>query len=225
VRIDLFWYSALEVWSNTYCHTQGMQMTMGTLTDWLRNVTKGFIGPVARLLGRLGLSPNGLTILGCLLNIAVGVVIATGRLQLGGFLLVAASAFDAIDGTLARQMSQATKFGAFLDSVLDRVSESAILAGIAWWYMGQPGRVEEMLAYITIIGSLLVSYTRARAEGISVECKGGLFTRVERAIVLIAALILRLTPWALGLLAVGTLATTVWRIVHVYRASKGVLLA
>ncbi len=198
--------------------------TMGTFTDWLRGVTKKIIGPVARFLGRLGLSPNALTVLGCLLNIGVGVVIATGRLQLGGFLLIFASAFDAIDGTLARQMGQATKFGAFLDSVLDRVSESATLLGIAWWYMGQSARVEEMLAYVTIVGSLLVSYTRARAEGISVECKGGYFTRVERAIVLIAALILGLTPWALGLLAVGTVATTIWRIVYVYRASKGALL-
>jgi len=198
--------------------------TMGTFTDWLRGVTRNIIGPVARFLGRLGLSPNALTVIGCLLNIGVGVVIASGRLRLGGFLLILASAFDAIDGTLARQMGQATKFGAFLDSVLDRVSESAALLGIAWWYMGQPGRMEEMLAYVAIVGSLLVSYARARAEGIGVECKGGYFTRVERAIVLIAALILGLTPWALGLLAIGTLATTVWRIVHVYRASKGQLL-
>lgn len=198
--------------------------TMGTFTDWLRSVTKDLIGPVARFLGRLGLSPNALTILGCLLNIGVGIVIATGRFPLGGLLLIFASAFDAIDGTLARQMGQTTKFGAFLDSVLDRVSESATLLGIAWWYMGQPGRVEETLAYITIVGSLLVSYTRARAEGISVECKGGYFTRVERAIVIIAALVLGLTPWALGLLAVGTVVTTIWRIVHVYQASKGALL-
>jgi len=198
---------------------------MGTFTDWLRRVTAGILVPVARFLGRLGLSPNGLTILGCLLNIGVGVVVATGRFRLGGFLLIIASLFDAIDGTLARQIGQATTFGAFLDSVLDRVSESAILLGIAWWYMEQPGRLEEMLAFVAIVGSLLVSYTRARAEGISVQCKVGFLTRVERTIIMIAALILGLTPWALGLLAIGTVVTTLWRIVHVYRATKGQILA
>jgi CDP-diacylglycerol--glycerol-3-phosphate 3-phosphatidyltransferase len=217
----------LEIWriSVLVSTLAGMLMIMGTFTDWLRNVTKGIIGPVAGFFGRLGLSPNRLTILGCLLNIGVGVVVATGRLQLGGFLLIVASAFDAIDGTLARQMGQTTKFGAFLDSVLDRVSESAILLGIAWWYLSQPGHIEEILAYMAIVGSLLVSYTRARAEGIAIECKVGFLTRVERAIVLIVALILGLVPWGLGFLAVGTLVTTVWRIVHVYRASKEQLLS
>jgi len=189
-------------------------------TEWLRKVTRGITVPVANWLGRIGLSANALTIIGCLLTIAVGVVIATGRLRLGGWGLILAAGLDGMDGTLARQTGKPTKFGAFLDSVLDRVSESAVLLGLAWWYMGQPGRVEEFLAYIAIVGSLLVSYARARAEGIGVECKVGLLTRVERSVVIIAALILGLTPLALWILAIGTVLTALHRMVHVYTHTR-----
>jgi len=186
-------------------------------TDWLRKTLRGIIEPLAAFLGRLGLSANAITILGCLMSIGVAAVLATGRLQLGGALLIVAAGVDGLDGSLARLNGGATRFGALLDSVLDRVSESAIFLGLAWWYVGQPGIVEEMLAYVAGAGSLLVSYVRARAEGIGVPCKVGLFTRVERSILLIAALILGLTVPALWILAVGTWLTTIHRIVAVYR--------
>lgn len=185
-------------------------------TEWIRKVTKGFITPIAAFLARFGISANALTVLGCLLNIALGFVIATGRLRLAGFCLIIAAGIDGIDGALARQIGRPTKFGAFLDSVLDRLSESAVLLGLAWWYMSQPGRLEEILAYVTLVGSTMVSYTRARAEGIGVDCEVGLFTRVERCIILIAALILGVTSQALWLLAVGTMITTIHRILFVY---------
>jgi len=186
------------------------------LTAWIRKVTNWFIIPLANFLARAGISANALTILGCVLNVALGAVIATGRLRLAGFCLIAAAGIDGVDGALARQMGRPTKFGAFLDSVLDRLSESAVLLGIAWWYMGQPGYIEEILAYVTIVGSTMVSYTRARAEGIGVDCEVGLFTRMERCIVIIAALILGVTSQALWLLAIGTMITTIHRIVFVY---------
>jgi len=186
------------------------------LTAWIRKVTNWFIIPLANFLARAGISANALTILGCVLNVALGAVIATGRLRLAGFCLIAAAGIDGVDGALARQMGRPTKFGAFLDSVLDRLSESAVLLGIAWWYMGQPGYIEEILAYVTIVGSTMVSYTRARAEGIGVDCEVGLFTRMERCIIIIAALILGVTSQALWLLAIGTMITTIHRIVFVY---------
>jgi len=186
------------------------------LTAWIRKVTNWFIIPLANFLARAGISANALTILGCALNVALGAVIATGRLRLAGFCLIAAAGIDGVDGALARQMGRPTKFGAFLDSVLDRLSESAVLLGIAWWYMGQPGRIEEILAYVTLVGSTMVSYTRARAEGIGVDCEVGLFTRMERCIIIIAALILGVTSQALWLLAIGTMITTIHRIVFVY---------
>jgi len=186
-------------------------------TEWLRKVSRGIVQPLARLLSRLGISANIVTILGCLLTVGVATVLATGRLQLGGILLIAAAGIDGLDGSLARLNGRATRFGAFLDSVLDRISESAVLLGLAWWYLGQPGIAEELLAYIAIAGSFMVSYARARAEGIGVPCRVGLFTRVERSVLLIVALILGLTVPALWILAVGTWLTTIHRIVAVYQ--------
>jgi CDP-diacylglycerol--glycerol-3-phosphate 3-phosphatidyltransferase len=104
------------------------------------------------------------------------------------------------------------------------VSESAILLGLAWWYMGQPGMIEELLAYITIVGSFLVSYTRGRAEGLGVDCKVGLFTRVERTLVLIIALLLGVPEAGLWLLAVGTPLTAFHRMMYVYMQTKNLPL-
>lgn len=188
-------------------------------TEWLRKISRGIVQPLARFLARLGISANALTVLGCLLTIAVAVVLATGRLRLGGVLLIAAASIDGLDGSLARLNGKPTRFGAFLDSVLDRVSESAVFLGLAWWYLGQPGIVEEMLAYIAIAGSFMVSYARARAEGIGVPCKVGLFTRVERSVLLVVALILGFPVPALWILAVGTWITTIHRIVAVYQCA------
>jgi CDP-diacylglycerol--glycerol-3-phosphate 3-phosphatidyltransferase len=189
-------------------------------TDWVRKITQGIVNPIAALLGRLGFTANALTLVGCLLNIGVGVVIATGQLQLGGVLLIATASFDAFDGVLARMRGQPTKFGAFLDSVLDRVSEAAVLLGLGWWYLGQGDRVAVMLVYVALLGSILVSYARARAEGIGVACKEGLLTRIERAILTIAGLILGLMVPVLWLLAVGTIVTAIHRVIHVYRVAK-----
>lgn len=189
-------------------------------TAWLRKVTHKIIAPIAAALARLGVPANTITILGSVFTIIVALLIALGHLRLGGVLLIGAASIDALDGAVARQMGRATKFGAFLDSVLDRVSESAVLLGLAWWYMGQPGQIEEILAYVAIVGSMLVSYARARGEGIGVDCEVGLFTRVERAILIIAALILGLTTPALWVLAVGTTITAIHRIVHVYLQVK-----
>ena len=190
-------------------------------TAWLRRVFKGSIDGIARLLGRAGVSADAVTILGSALSVGVGLLIAGGLLRLGALGLVLASVFDAFDGTLARQNGKPTKFGAFLDSVLDRVSESAMLLGLGWWHMRQGQQVESLLAHVAIVGSLLVSYTRARAEGLGIDCKVGIFTRVERCIVLALALFFRVTSPALWLLAIGTLLTAVHRVLHVYAQVKG----
>lgn len=195
-------------------------------TDWLRRITKGIIEPIAAFLARHGIHANTLTIFGCALNILVGVIVGLGHLRWGGILLILASAFDALDGTVARRVGRPTKFGAFLDSVLDRVSESAVLLGIALWYIKSPDVWGELLAYIAIVGSMLVSYTRARGEGLGVSTKVGLLTRVERCIVLIIGLVFpRLLLPVLGVLALGTVWTTIHRILDVYRQVKDQPLA
>jgi len=191
-------------------------------TEWLRKVTRGVVEPIVTVFARVGIHANTLTLIGCLLNIVVAVVIATGHIRLGGILLIGASAFDALDGTLARRVQRPTKFGAFLDSVLDRVSEAAILLGIAWWYLHleQPNMVGAFLAYVAIVGSTMVSYARARGEGLGISSKVGLLTRVERCLVLIVGLVFHLVMPALWILAVGTTLTTIHRIVDTYLKLK-----
>src|SRR4030042_3497134 len=100
-------------------------------TEWLRKVTRWIAVPIANFLTRIGISANALTIIGCILTIVVATTIVMGHLRWGGALLIVAAALDGLDGTVARQKGKPTKFGAFLDSVLDRISESAILLGLA----------------------------------------------------------------------------------------------
>jgi CDP-diacylglycerol--glycerol-3-phosphate 3-phosphatidyltransferase len=189
-------------------------------TQWLRTTFRGFIDSGAAFFGRLGMHANTLTILGCLLQLGAGVIVATGHLSLGGVVLAATAVFDAFDGALARQRGGATRFGAFLDSNLDRVAESGVLLGLAWYFMNQPGQVEEFLVYAALVGSWMVSYARARAESLGIQCKDGLFTRVERTIALILGLV---TGWivpVLWILAIGTVLTALHRMVSVYLQTR-----
>ena len=191
------------------------------LTDWVRRVTKWFIVPIAAALGRLGISPNLLTVIGFVLNIGVAYVLALGRFRLGGILVLLVAGFDALDGTLARETRRVSRFGAFLDSVMDRLSESTVYAGLLVYYMLRGASKEVFLIYLGVIGSLLVSYARARAEGVGVQCKVGILTRVERVAVLVIALLLDKVQIALWILAILANATAFQRIYYVWRMTRG----
>ena len=138
------------------------------ISQWMRRVTRWFLVPAARFIGRMGISPNLLTLTGFVLNIGVAYVLAVGNLQVGGLLVLVAAAFDALDGAVARETKHTSRFGAFLDSVLDRFSESTIYGGLLILYMREGNSELALLIYVAIIGSLLVSYARARAEGVRV---------------------------------------------------------
>jgi CDP-diacylglycerol--glycerol-3-phosphate 3-phosphatidyltransferase len=168
----------------------------------------------------LGLSPNAVTVLGFLLTLAVSGVLATGQLPLAGALLIVTLAFDAVDGSLARITGQTTAFGAFLDSTLDRWAEVAIYVAILWVYVQANDDLGAMLAITALAMSLLVSYTRARAEGIGLQCKEGLFTRFERLVVLILGLLTGLLTWALAFIALLAGVTAVQRIVVTWKAAQ-----
>ncbi len=187
------------------------------LSERLREWTQGVRAPIARVLGGLGISPNGLTVLGYLLNLLVAYVLATGRLQVGGILVALAALFDALDGAVAREMGQTSTFGAFFDSVMDRFSEATVLFGLFLWYSQIGARTELALIYVTIVGSLMVSYARARAEGLGVQCKVGLLTRFERVALLIIGLLIRRVPLVLWVMAVLTNFTALQRTYHVWR--------
>jgi CDP-diacylglycerol--glycerol-3-phosphate 3-phosphatidyltransferase len=179
----------------------------------------------ARFLGRLGFSPNGLTILGSLLTASVGLLAAQGWFLAAGICLWLFSATDTLDGALARATDRVSVFGAFLDSVCDRYAEAAVFFGLVWWYQSTGNAFGVALAYLALVGSLMVSYARARAEGVGLQAaEVGWFQRPERIIAL--GIGLMLAPFVpgillvvLGLLAVLTTVTVLQRVVHVARTS------
>jgi CDP-diacylglycerol--glycerol-3-phosphate 3-phosphatidyltransferase len=187
-----------------------------SLAEWARDAAQVFTVPMARVLARWRVHPNTLTLLGCLLTIGVGGVLASGRLVLGGWLLAIVAPIDALDGALARVTGRTSRFGAFLDSTLDRVSEAVLFLCLAAHYLWRGATTEVLLAFLALIGANLVSYTRARAEANGYSCKVGIFTRLERTAVLAIGLILDIPTIALWVLAIGSNLTALWRILHVY---------
>jgi|SRR5581483_4456199 len=183
-------------------------------------------------LARLGVTPNMLTGIGLLLSIVTALVIAQGYLFAGGWLVLFAGIFDMFDGAMARVRNAATTFGAFLDSTLDRYSESIILFGLLYYALQRPGLQNAfwpmpheqswMIAFIfvAVVGSLMVSYTKARAEGLGIECKTGLLARPERVIILAIGLLTNTSIWALALLAVFSHVTSVERMISVWRSTR-----
>ncbi len=187
------------------------------LSKYVRPILVGSLNALARQLHAWGVTPNGVSIVGFLLTILASGLLAAGELFWGGVLLILASSCDMIDGSLARYTAQESKFGAFLDSTLDRYSESITLLGLVVYYASSPDRqIQLFLIFLALIGSWMVSYTRARAEGLQIECKVGILQRPERIFILIAGLILGWMMPVLWILAVFTNITAVQRIYEVY---------
>ena len=180
---------------------------------------------IVRPLAALGLTPNMATFLGLLLNSVAAVILATVTLRIGGAALLIAGAFDMVDGALARVRNQKTTFGAFFDSTLDRFSEGIVLLGVIVYALRRTHPLPHTiwlvsLTYVAGLGSLMVSYTRARAEGLGLECKSGLMARPERVLLLGLGLILGGASWLLwtmAILAVTATFTSVQRIFAVWR--------
>lgn len=179
------------------------------------------VQPIVSVLARMGMTPNMLTVTGFFLNAGVGLVIALGQPQLAGVLLILTSGFDLLDGALAKATGKGSKFGAFLDSTLDRYSEAIVLLGLLWLSLQRVQTQDVYLIYIVVVGSLLVSYTRARAEGLGLECRVGLLGRPERIAVLCVGLIFNWVTVALIILAVFSHVTALQRIVHVQSSTRG----
>jgi CDP-diacylglycerol--glycerol-3-phosphate 3-phosphatidyltransferase len=175
------------------------------------------VNPVALAIARTGVTPNTLTLLGFLGNLGAAVLVARGEFLAGGLVVLAASALDLLDGALARATGRVTRFGGVLDSVLDRLSEAAVLAALVFYYAGLHRREEVALAFAAAVGSMMVSYMRARAEGAGLDLREGLFTRPERVIVLALGLIIDQTRVALWILAVLANLTALQRLYVVWR--------
>ncbi len=181
------------------------------------------VGP-AVFLGRLGFTPNALTVIGSALTASVGLLIAQGWFVAAGVCLFLFSVTDTLDGALARATNRVSLFGAFLDSVCDRYAECFVFFGLVWWYQSTGNSVGVLLSYVALVSSLMVSYSRARAEGIGLQAADvGWFQRPERIILLglgllggaFAPVVLLVV---LAILAVLTTVTVLQRVVHVWRA-------
>jgi CDP-diacylglycerol--glycerol-3-phosphate 3-phosphatidyltransferase len=171
--------------------------------------------PFGRAFARAGVHPNTLTSAGLLLTAAAALAVATGRPVLAGVLLILGGAMDVFDGAVARAAGSSTPFGGFYDSVSDRLSDGMILAGIAFAVADRPRLLALTLASLVL--AEVTSYVRARAESIDLDCGVGLLERAERALLIIAGLLIApLFELVLWLLAVGGLVTVVQRIHHVW---------
>lgn len=152
------------------------------------------IDPFVKLLVKIGFTPNTVTVIGFILNIGVAVVFVAGAEKTNrgdlsyvgwaGALILFAGLFDMLDGQVARLGKMSSSFGALLDSVLDRYSELFMFLGICYYLIAQHYFISSLFAFIGLIGSMMVSYTRARAEGLGIECKGGLMQRPERIVLI-----------------------------------------
>ncbi|MGD1048401.1 MAG: CDP-alcohol phosphatidyltransferase family protein [Candidatus Krumholzibacteriaceae bacterium] len=190
----------------------------------VKNRLRGLLDPVVSLLMRIGVPPTAVTVAGLVLSLAGAFAIARGAFIAGGVLVIVSGICDTLDGSLARRTGRESAFGAFIDSTIDRVAELACFGALVVYYAGrgEAGRAGLVLAIVALAGSFLTSYTRARAEGLGLECRVGLLERPERVALLVLGLLLgaRALLVVIACLAVLTMVTSVQRIVHVYRLSS-----
>ncbi len=178
------------------------------------------LNPLVNLLARLGVTPNTLTWIGLLICAGSGVLAAIGLYPLAGWVSLFGGGFDMLDGSLARATNQASKFGALLDSTMDRYGEIFLLGGIVVSATNRAAVAEVVLAFAAVAGSLMVSYVKARAEGLGFSCDVGILTRAERVIILGVALIIGQVLPALVVVAVLANVTAFQRLAHVWKAAS-----
>ena len=218
----------------------------GALKERMKRAAHGAIDPLVRGLARTGVTPDIITVTGLGFSLVAAIAFLDGAFRAGAAFLAVSGVFDLLDGQLARNRGHVTRFGAFLDSTLDRLGEAVVLAGIAGFYLvhlvrltGDPMLLMDELdrgleprtwavlgltAVLALIGSFLVSYTRARAEGLGLECRVGWFERPERLGLLILAGLFGVgpaMPAALILLTLLSFVTATQRVAHVWKQTRG----
>ena len=198
-------------------------MSEGALSDRMRKWFQPILLPSARFLGRLGLTPNMLTILGMVAYAGGAIILAMGHPDWCAVILIAFGPLDVLDGTLARDSGLESEFGAFLDATVDRYEEFFVYTGLLYYLLAhlQKGAVAAVLVITALSGSLFVSYTRAKAEALGFECSGGILTRFERIVLFILAIVTGWIEPVLVIISVFTFVTTFQRTVVVtkqYRA-------
>ncbi len=191
-----------------------------TVTRAIGELFRWVLDRIVLALAATGVNPNLLTFLGLLINVQAAVLFAAGRFAAAGSVMILAGLFDMVDGRVARAQSRVTKFGAFFDSVIDRYSDLSLFLGLLVYYARVNRFSYAILVGVAMAGSVMVSYTRARAESLIPSGKAGFWERPERIVLMIfGALGNRMAP-VLWLLAVGPNITVIHRIVHTRKETR-----
>jgi CDP-diacylglycerol--glycerol-3-phosphate 3-phosphatidyltransferase len=190
------------------------------LARFRKTAEKYCTDPVVNLLAKTGVTPNALTWFGFLIAVGTAVLAALGYMLAAGLVVLFGSYFDMLDGSLARKKGKVSRFGEVLDSTLDRLSEGFLLIGLLYWFSVEGSTLGVVLAGFTLLSSLVVSYIRAKAEIMKLECTEGLFTRPERVIVLAIGLLINQVVIALAVVAALSAFTVGQRLFHVWRQLK-----
>lgn len=192
-----------------------------TPSEFLRQQTGGLIARIGKWGVRLGLHPDAITLTGLACTLAAAWLAAQGQFLAAGLVLLLSSPLDALDGAVARAMNRRTRFGALLDSTTDRYADGFLFAALAYFFSTSSQPAGLILALLALIGSFQVSYVRARAEGLDIgSIRDGLFDRLVRLVILIAALITGLVLPGLVVLAVGTHLTALHRLYIGWKATR-----
>ncbi len=188
-----------------------------TFTDLCRQKLGFIINFFAKIFLKLGLTANMMTILGCMGHIIAFWLIYNGKFLASGILLFLFACFDVVDGTMARMSNdgKGTEFGAVLDSVTDRISEFLCLAGIIMYYSVRGETIWVAVCLVTVIGSFLVPYTRAKGELYGLDMRLGILTRVERYLVLVISLLVGYPNIGMAIIAVFSNITALQRMIHI----------
>ncbi len=192
-----------------------------SFTNFLRFVFKGFLDTVGGFLIKIGLTPMAITIIGVIGNFISAFFIANGQIWVGGLIMLIMTPFDALDGTMARLKGESSEWGAFVDSVSDRYSELAILGGLVYYFATQGNVSATVATFAAAAGSVLVSYTKARASSLNFDADTGLLTRVERYLILAPLLVFNQPAAAVWIIAVLSNITALQRIWRVRRQAHG----
>jgi CDP-diacylglycerol--glycerol-3-phosphate 3-phosphatidyltransferase len=197
---------------------------MTKLASFRKVIAEYISKPIVRLLSRTPLTPNTVTWIGFGITVIAGALVVTEHLLAAGIVVLVAGLFDMLDGALARITGKVTRFGAILDSTLDRISEAVVLLSLLAIFAEGRQVTESVLVGVALLGSFMVSYIRARMEGLGIECKAGLFTRPERVIVLALGLLLSQFDYALltalSVITFFSWLTVIERMVYAWRKLK-----
>ncbi len=194
--------------------------TTPNLSTRLREATTGFTERTGEALHRLGVHPDVLTLAGLAVTLVACLFLAQGQLVTGAIILIVGLPLDLLDGAVARAMKRTNPFGGVLDSTIDRYADMLIMFSLSYYLAVNSRFAEMLLAFLTIVGSTMVSYVRARAGNAGLPCAGGLFSRFERLVVLLIMLLTGWLPLGLVILAAGSNLTALQRLWSVYQFSQ-----